>query len=105
MQESESEEDEIDDENDDEDDHEAELPSEKELVAEKPAEVLPPKDTDRQLSKKELKKKELAELEAVLAELGLGDTNNQEETRGKLVIYFSCKSQQLIIYLVVMSLL
>ena len=31
----------------------------------------PPKDTERQLSKKEMKNKELAELDAVLAELGL----------------------------------
>ena len=31
----------------------------------------PPKDTERQLSKKEMKKKELAELDVVLAELGL----------------------------------
>jgi hypothetical protein len=31
----------------------------------------PPKDTERQLSKKEMKNKELAELDVVLAELGL----------------------------------
>ncbi|PWZ28196.1 hypothetical protein Zm00014a_030552 [Zea mays] len=31
----------------------------------------PPKDTERQLSKKEMKKKELAKLDVVLAELGL----------------------------------
>jgi len=45
----------------------------------------PPKDTERQLSKKELKKKELAELDAVLAELGLGTSNNstQDESNGK----------------------
>jgi len=45
----------------------------------------PPKDTERQLSKKELKKKELAELYAVLAELGLGTSNNstQDESNGK----------------------
>ncbi|KAL5654806.1 hypothetical protein ACJX0J_034125, partial [Zea mays] len=40
-----------------------------------------------QLSKKELKKKELAELDAVLAELGLGTSNNsiQEEPNGKKI--------------------
>jgi hypothetical protein len=42
------------------------------------------KEPDRQLSKKELKKKELAELEAVLAELGL----NQQDAQGNRVIYF-----------------
>ncbi|RLM98051.1 hypothetical protein C2845_PM06G05470 [Panicum miliaceum] len=44
-----------------------------------------PKDTERQLSKKELKKKELAELDAVLAELGLGTPTNstQDESNGK----------------------
>lgn len=91
MQESESEDeglDEVDDDNDEENDHEAEEVEQKELVVEKPAEVLPPKDTDRQLSKKELKKKELAELEAVLAELGLNDNNSQEDTSGKLVSVF-----------------
>ncbi|GKD09085.1 hypothetical protein Tco_1188770 [Tanacetum coccineum] len=72
--------DEVDD--DDEHEHEPEVPPEKELAVEKPAEVLPPKDTDRQLSKKELKKKELAELDAVLAELGLNDSNAQDDSRG-----------------------
>lgn len=42
------------------------------------------KETERQLSKKELKKKELAELEAVLAELGIPKkvTNGQDDSRG-----------------------
>lgn len=45
----------------------------------------PPKDTERQLSKKELKKKELAELDAVLAEFGLDASSNstQDESNGK----------------------
>lgn len=45
----------------------------------------PPKDTERQLSKKELKKKELAELDAVLAEFGLDVSSNstQDESNGK----------------------
>ena len=80
-----------DDEHEHEHEHEPEVPSEKELVAEKPAEVLPPKDTDRQLSKKELKKKELAELDAVLAELGLNDSNAQDDSRGNLVSNFPYK--------------
>ena len=46
-----------------------------EVVYEKPAEVLPPKDTDTKLSKKELKKKEVAGFEAVPIELGLNDNN------------------------------
>lgn len=89
MQEIESEDDGLDDEVDDDADedheHEAEdaVPSEPTLksAAAPPA---PPKDTERQLSKKELKKKELAELDAVLAELGLGTSNNstQDESNG-----------------------
>ena len=59
------------------------MPAEKEPVVEKPVEA--PKDTDRQLSKKELKKKELAELEAVLAELGYptSEASGQEGSRGE----------------------
>lgn len=38
-----------------------------------------PKDTERQLSKKELKKKGLEELDALLAELGM---SGQEQTNG-----------------------
>ncbi|KAI3739679.1 hypothetical protein L2E82_30090 [Cichorium intybus] len=69
----------------DDNDHEQE--AEKEVVYGKPAAVLPPKDTDRQLSKKELNKNELAELDAVLTELGLNDNNNQEDTSGKRGYY------------------
>lgn len=45
-----------------------------------------PKDTERQLSKKELKKKGLEELDAVLAELGYPnrDTSGQDDARGNL---------------------
>ncbi|KAI3766955.1 hypothetical protein L2E82_17036 [Cichorium intybus] len=79
-----------DDDNDEENDHEQE--AEKEVVYGKPVAVLPPKDTDRQLSKKELKKKELAELDAVLTELGLNDNNNQEDTSGKRGYYSNLKN-------------
>ena len=41
------------------------------------------REPDRQLSKKELKKKELAELDAVLAELGL----NQQDVKGDMIIH------------------
>ncbi|XLS45621.1 hypothetical protein HN51_002486, partial [Arachis hypogaea] len=57
-----------------EDEHENDLeaPIEPETVVKKPREPsLSTKETEEQLSKKELKKKELEELEAVLAELGL----------------------------------
>ena len=43
------------------------------------------REPDRQLSKKELKKKELAELDAVLAELGL----NPKDEKGDFVLLFS----------------
>ncbi|KAF5748631.1 DNA ligase 1-like [Tripterygium wilfordii] len=83
-QESESEEeglDEVDDDIEEEHDDEPKAPAELEPLVKKPAE--PPlvhKDTDRQLSKKELKKKKLEELEAVLAELGLQKENGQDES-------------------------
>lgn len=44
------------------------------------------KETDRQLSKKELKKKGLEELDAVLAELGL-ETGSRDESRGNLCLH------------------
>ncbi|KAG6479265.1 hypothetical protein ZIOFF_062727 [Zingiber officinale] len=56
----------------------------KEPTIEKPAPVsAPPKDAERQLSKKELKKKEMAELDALLHEMGIAnkDSNTaQNET-------------------------
>lgn len=90
MQEIESEDDGLDDEVDDDadEDHEHEaddaVPAEP-TVKNAAAPPAPPKDTERQLSKKELKKKELAELDAVLAELGLGTSSNstQDESNGK----------------------
>ncbi|GFY96307.1 hypothetical protein Acr_11g0006130 [Actinidia rufa] len=86
--ESESEEeglDEIDDDNGEEHDHEPEVTEEKEPIVKKIAEVsLASKDPERQLSKKELKKKELAELDAVLAELGYpkSESGGQDDSRG-----------------------
>lgn len=48
----------------------------------KPAEApAPPKESERQLSKKELKKKEIEELDAVLAELGI---SGQDDSRGNI---------------------
>jgi hypothetical protein len=90
MQEIESEDDGLDDEvdadADEEHEHEAEdaVPDEP-TVKNAAAPPTAPKDTERQLSKKELKKKELAELDAVLAELGLGTPANstQDESNGK----------------------
>jgi hypothetical protein len=90
MQEVESEDDGLDDEVEDDADeghvHEAEnaVPAEP-IMKNAAAPPAPPKDTERQLSKKELKKKELAELDAVLAELGLGTSNNstQDQSNGK----------------------
>ncbi|KAJ4958540.1 hypothetical protein NE237_025651 [Protea cynaroides] len=81
VEETESEEDGLDEGYDDveeEHEHEPDVPVQPEPVVKKaPQASLPPKDTERQLSKKELKKKELAELEAVLAEFGM---NNKETT-------------------------
>ncbi|VAH15161.1 unnamed protein product [Triticum turgidum subsp. durum] len=85
----ESEDDSLDDEVDAaaEDEHEAgdAVPSEP-AVQKAVAPLVPPKDTERQLSKKELKKKELEELDAVLAELGISyESSNatQDETNDK----------------------
>jgi hypothetical protein len=77
--------DEVDDGAEDEPEHELEdAPAEPPMKTVAPP--APPKDTERQLSKKELKKKELAELDAVLAELGLsGNSSNaaQDDKNGK----------------------
>ncbi|KAK9130865.1 hypothetical protein Sjap_011352 [Stephania japonica] len=77
--------DEGDDEVEDEHEHEIEAPVQTESTIKKPAEAsLVQKDTERQLSKKELKKKELAELDAVLAELGISqsENNGQNDEQG-----------------------
>ncbi|OAY77633.1 hypothetical protein ACMD2_13456 [Ananas comosus] len=72
--------DEGDDDAEEEPEHEAEaaVPAEQEVSKATPAPLLV-KDTERQLSKKELKKKGLAELDAVLAELGIS-TNDKNST-------------------------
>ncbi|KAK4274382.1 hypothetical protein QN277_017610 [Acacia crassicarpa] len=85
---SESEEDILDEGDDDveeEHDHEPELSVNPEHEVKKPAEVsVAPKEAERQLSKKERKKKELAELEALLADFGVSqkESNGQDESRG-----------------------
>ena len=64
---------------------------EKEPIVKKIAEVsLASKDPERQLSKKELKKKELAELDAVLAELGYpkSESGGQDDSRGNIMVYY-----------------
>ena len=82
MQESESEEeglDEVDDDVEEEHENEAEAEVEVQPVVNKPPEAsMVTKETERQLSKKELKKKGLEELDAVLAELGY----TKQETSG-----------------------
>lgn len=90
IQQSESEEeglDEVDDDNEEEEhDHEPEAPVERETVVKKLAEVsLAPKDPERQLSKKELKKKGLEELDAVLAELGCANPE-ANDSHGNIMI-------------------
>ncbi|KAF5742933.1 DNA ligase 1-like [Tripterygium wilfordii] len=108
VEESESEEDleEADDDVDEEHEHEPEAPVEVEPVVKKPTEApLVHKDTDRQLSKKELKKKELEELEAVLAELGLQkNANAQDEPHGNLALYYLCAYCLICCFLVISNL-
>lgn len=61
------------------------MPVNPEPVLKKPADVpAPPKEAERQLSKKEKKKKELAELEALLADFGVTqkESDSQDESRG-----------------------
>lgn len=89
FQDSESEEDILDEGDDDveeEHDHEPEVPVHLEPVVKTPSEgsVTSNKETEKQLSKKERKKKELAELEALLADFGVApkDSNGQVESRG-----------------------
>ena len=89
LQESESEEDILDEGDEDQEDHEPEAPVHPEPVVKKPAEVpAPPKEAEKQLSKKEKKKKELAELEALLADFGVTqkETDSQDESCGKRLI-------------------
>ena len=66
-------------------DHEPEVQVHPEPVLEKAPEVpAPPKEAERQLSKKERKKKELAELEALLADFGVTqkESNDEDESHG-----------------------
>ncbi|XP_042410267.1 uncharacterized protein LOC121999687 [Zingiber officinale] len=86
---------------DDDDVEELENESEavrKEPTIEKPVPVsTPPKDAERQLSKKELKKKEMAELDALLHEMGIAnkDSNTaQNETTNKKQLEQSSEGQK-----------
>lgn len=88
LQETESEEDILDEGDDDveeEHDNEPDVPVHPEPEVKKPPEVpVAPKEAERQLSKKERKKKELAELEALLADLGVPqkEGDGQDDLRG-----------------------
>nr|DAD26998.1 TPA_asm: hypothetical protein HUJ06_028466 [Nelumbo nucifera] len=87
VEESESEEDGFDlgdDDVDDEHDHEPEVPVQTETVVKNPPPAaVAPKETERQLSKKELKKKGLEELDALLAELGMQkEASGPDDSRG-----------------------
>ncbi|EOY30888.1 Uncharacterized protein TCM_037938 [Theobroma cacao] len=88
LEESESEEeclDEADDDVEEEHENEAEAQVEVQPVVKKPPEAsMVTKETERQLSKKELKKKGLEELDAVLAELGLTkpETSGPNDSHG-----------------------
>lgn len=67
--------------------NEPEFAVDREPVTKMPIEAPPAfKETERQLSKKELKKKGLEELEAVLAEFGYmnREKSSQDETQGNL---------------------
>ncbi|KAL0327571.1 UNVERIFIED_CONTAM: hypothetical protein Sangu_1835100 [Sesamum angustifolium] len=83
VEESESEDellDEGDDDGEEEHDHEPEVQEQAEPMVQKPLEVSPaPKETERQLSKKERRKKELAELEAILADFGVNPKEKAED--------------------------
>lgn len=109
-QESESEEeglDELDDDNEEEHEHEPETPVEKEPVIEKPAEVVANKEAERQLSKKELKKKELAELEAMLAQFGFNKVDDQDASQGNLLfplfffVFLFCEVMEVFLFYLV----
>lgn len=97
LQETESEDDildEGDDDVEDEHDYEPEVTVQSQPVV-KPA-VVPAstKETVRQLSKKERKKKELAELEALLADFGIvqKDSNDHDGSHGKLHKFVSVEN-------------
>ncbi|XP_042426087.1 uncharacterized protein LOC122013944 [Zingiber officinale] len=79
---------------DDDDVEELENESEavrKEPTIEKSALVsAPPKDAERQLSKKELKKKEMAELDALLHEMGIANKDSNT-TQNETARWRNCK--------------
>ena len=101
LQESESDDDildEVDYDLEDEHDHDHEHEHEPEVlvhpepaVKKAPEASVAPKEADRQLSKKERKKKELAELDALLADFGVSqkDSNSQDESRGNTIFVVS----------------
>ena len=85
----------VDEEGEEEVDDEVEDEGENESKADAGADDVPTKmdfvptvarEPERQLSKKELKKKELADLEAVLAELGL-DKKEEKEENGEYFLH------------------
>lgn len=83
--------DDAEDDPEEEHENEPEVPVEAEPVTKLPASSSTVKETERQLSKKELKKKGLEELEAVLAELGYtqnehGSQNDSNGNAGLLII-------------------
>ncbi|XP_028779356.1 nuclear ubiquitous casein and cyclin-dependent kinase substrate 1 [Neltuma alba] len=88
LEDSESEEDilgEGDDDAEEEHDHEPEQSLNPEPEVRKPTQVsVAPKEAERQLSKKERKKKELAELEALLADFGVAqkESSSQNDSQG-----------------------
>ncbi|KAH9615374.1 hypothetical protein KSS87_004010 [Heliosperma pusillum] len=86
-EESESEDDMLDlgdDEVEEDHEHETEAPVRPDPVLKKAPETpAPPKEAERQLSKKERKKKELAELEALLADFGVSNDNNEGAAQEK----------------------
>lgn len=107
MQESESEEDILDEGDDDaEEDHEDPEPEHSvnpEPEVKKHNEVsAAPKEAERQLSKKERKKKELAELDALLADLGVTqkESNGQDGSQGNYV-HVVCRTIYHIIFKVI----
>lgn len=73
-------------------DHEPELSPNPEHEVKKPTEVsVAPKEAERQLSKKERKKKELEELDALLADFGVTqkESDGQDESQGNNELHVS----------------
>lgn len=81
-------EDEIDDEVEDDAENESGAAAGTDEAPAKPEAALPPvvREPERQLSKKEIKKKELADLEAVLAQFKMDQTEEKEENGAFLTI-------------------